>query len=146
MIVGQKFNMLTVLEKTDKKTKAGKYLYKCKCDCGNIVYYISSDLKSNRSCGCWRRSRARIDEILKKMQYVENTSISLISRKTLNSNNTSGFNGVSFDKTRGKWKAYIKLQYKTIFLGRFDTFEKAVQARSEAEELYYKPIIDKYKK
>ena len=80
------------------------------------------------------------------MQYVENTSISLISNKTINSNNTSGFRGVSWDKSRKKWRAYIKLKYKTRFLGRFNTFEEAVEARLAAEEKYYKPLIEKYKK
>lgn len=136
--------MITVLEKTNRKNKQGRILYKCKCDCGNIVYYNSSDLKQNRSCGCWRKSRARINKTLKTMKYVENTSISLISKKTLNSNNTSGFRGVSYDKTRNKWRAYIKLQYKNKNLGRFDIFEEAAQARLDAEDKYYKPIIDKY--
>lgn len=136
--------MITVLEKTNKKNKQGRVLYKCKCDCGNIVYYNSSDLKQNKSCGCWRKSRARINKTLETMKYVENTSISLISKKTLNSNNTSGFRGVSYDKTRNKWRAYIKLQYKNKHLGRFDTFKEAAQARLEAEDKYYKPIIDKY--
>lgn len=144
--VGYKIGMLEVLEKTTKKNKQGRILYKCKCECGNIVYYTSSDIKQNRSCGCWRKSRARINEMLETMKYIDNTSIALISKTTLNSNNTSGFRGVSYDKSRNKWRAYIKLQYKTKFLGRFDTFEQAVQARLEAEEKYYKPIIEKHNK
>ena len=58
----------------------------------------------------------------------------------------SGFRGVSWDKSRKKWRAYIKLKYKTRFLGRFNTFEEAVEARLAAEEKYYKPLIEKYKK
>lgn len=145
-LTGRKFDMLYVIEKTNKKNNKGRVLYKCKCECGNIVYYTSSDIKQNRSCGCWRKSRARINEMLETMKYIDNTSIALISKTTLNSNNTSGFRGVSYDKSRNKWRAYIKLQYKTINLGRFNTFEKAVQARLEAEEKYYKPIIEKHNK
>lgn len=143
---GYKIGMLTVIEKTDRRNKQGRILYKCKCECGNIVYYNSSDFKKNVSCGCWRKSRKRIDKMMSTMQYVENTSIALIKKTTLNTNNTSGFKGVSYDKTRNKWRAYIRLQYKTIELGRFDTFKKAVRARLEAEDRYYKPIIEKYKK
>ena len=33
-LTGQKFGLLTALEKTDKKNKT--YFWKCKCDCGNI--------------------------------------------------------------------------------------------------------------
>lgn len=144
--VGYKIGMITVLEKTKRKNNQGRPLYKCKCECGNIVYYNSSDFKRIVSCGCWRKSRARINKMMNTMQYVENTSISLISSRTVNSNNTSGFRGVSYDKTRNKWRAYIKLQYKTRFLGRFDTFEEAAEVRLAAEEKYYKPLIEKYKK
>ena len=144
-LIGQKIGMLVVLEKTNKRNKQGRVLYKCQCECGNIVYYNSSDLKQNVSCGCWRKSRARIDKMMRTMQYVENTSISLIKKTTINSNNTSGFMGVSYDKTRDKWRAYIRLQYKTKHLGRFNTLEEAIEARLEAEDIYYKPIIDKYK-
>lgn len=138
-LIGSKVNMLTIIDRISKGT------YKCQCECGKVVNYTLSELKRNRSCGCWRKSRDRIDEVLKTMQYVENTSISLIKKTTTNSNNTSGFRGVSYDKTRDKWRAYIKLQYKTKNIGRFNTLEEAIQARLEAEEKYYKPMIDKYK-
>ena len=35
---------------------------------------------------------------------------------------------------------------KSIHLGYFDTLEKAIKARKEAEEKYFKPILEKYKK
>lgn len=144
--VGYKIGMITVLEKTKQKNNQGRLLYKCKCECGNIVYYTSSDFKRIVSCGCWRKSRARIDKMMNTMKYVENTSITLINKTTINSNNTSGFRGVSWDKSSKKWRAYIKLKYKTRFLGRFNTFEEAVEERLTAEEKYYKPLIEKYKK
>lgn len=46
----------------------------------------------------------------------------------LNSSNTSGFRGVSFNKARGKWVAYVD----TLQLGAFDTIEEAVAARDSA--------------
>lgn len=144
--VGFETGMLKVLEKTNKRDKQNRVLYKCQCECGNIAYYNSSDLKRCVSCGCWRKSRKRIDKMLQTMEYVENTSISLIKQHNLNSNNTSGFRGVSYDKARNKWRAYIRLKYETKALGRFDTLEEAVKARIKAEEKYYKPIIDKYSK
>lgn len=64
-IVGQKFNKLTVLERagTDRNRNS---LWKCKCECGNIVITTAKSLKSNHklSCGCDTRSRGE--------QYVEN--------------------------------------------------------------------------
>lgn len=51
-LVGQKFNKLTVLEKTNQRTN-GKIVWKCQCDCGNIHYVHTSNLKNGsvKSCG-----------------------------------------------------------------------------------------------
>lgn len=51
----------------------------------------------------------------------------------LSSNNKSGYKGVHWDKSRNKWIASIKLNYKTIHLGRFDSIEDAINARQKAE-------------
>lgn len=48
-------------------------------------------------------------------------------------NNTSGHTGVFFCKQTGKWSAQIKVNYKHINLGRFDTIEQAVNVRERAK-------------
>lgn len=58
--------------------------------------------------------------------------------KGLQSNNTSGVTGVSWDNKRNKWYAQIHLNGKHIHLGYFDNFENAVNARKKAEEKYFK--------
>lgn len=45
-----------------------------------------------------------------------------------NSLNTSGLKGASFDRKTGKWLATIKLDGKTIYLGKFPTVEEAHDA------------------
>ncbi|MEK0418306.1 MAG: hypothetical protein RI949_2312 [Pseudomonadota bacterium] len=45
--------------------------------------------------------------------------------------------GVCFDKARGKWLAYYKLNRKTKILGRFDTKELARAARDAAVKREY---------
>ena len=52
-LVGKKFNMLTVLEKTNQRER-GMVVWKCQCDCGNICYVAGTKLRDNRvkSCGC----------------------------------------------------------------------------------------------
>jgi hypothetical protein len=45
-----------------------------------------------------------------------------------NSNNTSGYKGVSFDAERGKWKARIVKNGKETFIGRFQTAQEAHDA------------------
>ena len=54
-----KFGRLTVVEKTnihsDRTSDRGAYLWKCKCECGNICYYSRYALITPygiRSCGC----------------------------------------------------------------------------------------------
>lgn len=50
----------------------------------------------------------------------------------LQSNNTSGFKGVSWDKIRGKWQANIKKNGRMFNLGRFDRKEDAASAYEHA--------------
>ena len=53
------------------------------------------------------------------------------------SNNTSGYTGVLWDKAKNKWMARIKVNYKQIFLGYYDTLEKAIEVRKQAEIKYF---------
>lgn len=49
------------------------------------------------------------------------------------SHNTSGERGVSWHKQTNRWRAYIKVNGKTLHLGLFTTLERAVDARKKAE-------------
>jgi HNH endonuclease/AP2 domain len=55
----------------------------------------------------------------------------------LKKNNTSGYPGVNFIKTSGKWRARITFNRKEIRLGNYDSFEEAVKARKEGEKKYF---------
>lgn len=46
--------------------------------------------------------------------------------------NTTGVTGVYFSKARKKYVAQIRVNYKPIFLGNYDTLEEAAAARAEA--------------
>jgi hypothetical protein len=50
--------------------------------------------------------------------------------------NTTGKIGVSWDKDRGKYVATIRVNYKQIYLGRFEYLEDAIAKRVQAEEEY----------
>lgn len=52
-------------------------------------------------------------------------------------NNTSGFKGVSFHKRAGKWRADIKVNYRPIYLGLFATREDAHAAYCAAATRYF---------
>jgi hypothetical protein len=50
--------------------------------------------------------------------------------------NTSGHVGVTFDKVRCMWVAQIKVERKTIHLGRYEEKSEAISARRAAERKY----------
>ncbi len=50
--------------------------------------------------------------------------------------NISGVCGVSWDKSRKRWTARIKVDGKYLFLGKFAEFHEAVNARKNSEILY----------
>ena len=62
-----------------------------------------------------------------------------IRNKKIMSNNKSGVTGVSLDKKRNQWVAYINTSQKRIYLGSFKKFEKAVKTRWVAEKKYKFP-------
>ena len=55
----------------------------------------------------------------------------------LRTNNTSTVTGVSWHSRDNVWEVHITLKRKNIYLGRFDNFEDAVNARKEAERKYF---------
>lgn len=52
--------------------------------------------------------------------------------------NKSGIKGVSFETYTGRWKATIRVDGKSISIGRFDSIENAAKARKLAEQQYFK--------
>ena len=54
-----------------------------------------------------------------------------------NQHNQTRAKGCYWDKHANKWKAQIYLNYKNIFLGYYDTEEKAHQAYLTAKEKYH---------
>lgn len=58
--------------------------------------------------------------------------------RSLQSNNKSGFKGVTFCKRTDSWMAQIGIGRKTLFLGRYKNIEDAVLARKVAEKKYHK--------
>ena len=57
-LIGQKFGRLTVLQKTDKR-RQGSVIWKCLCQCGNIIDVCSVELINGdtQSCGCYQKDR-----------------------------------------------------------------------------------------
>ena len=55
-----------------------------------------------------------------------------LSNKGITKSNTSGYKGVSFNRTKKKWMASIKVNKKSINLGYFLTPEEASEAYKAA--------------
>lgn len=69
-ITNQRFGKLIALYPTQKRNSDGSILWHCKCDCGNQLDVISSNLNNGHtiSCGCFSGSTGeeKISEILRK--------------------------------------------------------------------------------
>lgn len=61
-ITGRKFNMLTAIRPSEKKSSNGSMYWICCCDCGNYTECTYSNLKrfKNTSCGCNKRSNKEV--------------------------------------------------------------------------------------
>ena len=54
-----------------------------------------------------------------------------------NSNNTSGYKGVTWDKERKKWAVQIMINGKHIYCGRYDDVVEAAAAHNKAAKKYH---------
>lgn len=146
---GQRFGKLIALKQEFRNNKSG---YLCQCDCGNTTWVATSSLKLGRtkSCGCiYNKSIANNSKVKKYIEenYKENTNLKIIERaikNKQNKNNTSGVKGVYWIKSQQKWGAYIDIQKERKYLGCYTDIESAKRSRKEAEEKYFKPLLDKY--
>lgn len=131
-LVGFRFGRLNVLQKTDKRQRK-EFLYRCVCDCGNIVYQTSYNLKSGhaRSCGCLQPESAKK---VAAGHFRNGTKVTNFIKKPI-SNNTTGYLGVTTYQQGGRTKYQAQLQYQRKHYQKkgFDTAEEAYAARLKLE-------------
>ena len=150
-ITGIKYGRLTAIEYTGKGRAQGE-IWKCVCECGNIVERTKDSLVNNNnivSCGCrtqemYRENAKLANKKLKETDWIEGTAISKITREKLLKNNTSGVTGVSWCSSRKKWVAQIEFKGKHYSLGRYEDKEKAIEIRKEAEEKLFGEFLEWY--
>lgn len=106
----------------NKNTEHINLLHRLLMDCPDdkVVDHINHNTLDNR------KSNLRI---CTKYENNKNTRLS--------KNNTSGTTGVYWNKLKNKWQAGIKVNYKQIHLGYFETKEEAIEARKQAEIDYF---------
>lgn len=121
------------------------------CWCKNKRgYIISTDGKTRKTILLHRVITNCLNELVpdhihgKETRYdnrKSNLRICSTQENCMNSglykNNTSGVTGVIWHKRDKIWESWIRVNYKKIYLGRFEKFEDAVKARKQAEEKYF---------
>lgn len=137
--INKKFNHLTLIKNLNKVDKNNSKLALFKCDCGNIKEIAFTQVLRNeiKSCGC---KQGKLSQEDKNKQ--QNNLLKTYTDGTIKSNKSTGICGIS--KENNKYRARIQINKKPKHIGYFDNIEDAIKARKEAEEKYFKPILDKY--
>ena len=145
--IGKRFGMLTVLEKTAETVRHGSTwspLWKCRCDCGNIVLVRLDSITSGniKSCGC-QENKGKTEKMREAAGFIDGTQVSKI-RRILEHNAVAADEemiGVTYDPKTQKWRAHLTFQGVKHQLGYYDTLRKAADVRREAERKWFEPIL-----
>lgn len=125
-LIGKRFGKLVVIEELERSNR-GQARYKCKCDCGNEIEVLGSNLLYDQtySCGCFR----------KISWYSDKISIA----------NKSGVRGVHYHNSTKRWVAKLTVKGK-VYKKEFKEFDDAVKYRKQLEDKYHKEFKDEYNK
>lgn len=139
---GKRFGRLLVLGQADGMDDSSR-LWRCRCDCGNEIVCAEGNLRygTTKSCGCFQEEQ-RKENMRNAIHFVDGTCVERIASRKNFSNNTSGHRGVYRQGKR--WRALIGFQGKLHYLGSFERYEDAVEARVRAEEAMYDPFLGDY--
>ncbi len=140
-IEGLRYGSLTAIERSDKYIEptghGKKFLWKCLCDCGAVVYRLPEKLRDDVYSACDKcTSEKAVAAMIQNAGFVEGTQLKKISSKKLSANNKSGVRGVFFNNRTGKWRAMLKFKGVTHYLGEYKDIEDAKKARYSAEQKY----------
>lgn len=149
-IAGMRFGHLTALERSEqyivRKDYGKRYMWKCICDCGAIVYRLPEKLKHDIDSACDNcQAQMKISAMVENAGFIEGTQLTKISNTQPTAANTSGVRGVIWNKRTQKWRAMLVFQRKSHYLGEYRDFNDAVKARKTAEEKYYLPFLENLK-
>lgn len=134
-LLNNRYGRLLVIEKTDKREHGQEVVYRCQCDCGNIIEVRSGLLSQGKrkSCGCLYRD-TRIKDMARlnsAKKYVDGVHVGAFDNRS-NKNNTSGFKGVS--KHHNGYRAKITVKGRTYYGTTRKTKEEAYKDRLKMEE------------
>jgi len=141
-LAGKTFGHLKVIDFAEMKYGVSWWL--CECECGTRKVLRGNSLVNDLviSCGCVNKVNQQNITNIAKENYKDGTSLAMIRSTKIPVTNTSGTKGVSWNKQKQKWRAYIIFKRVQIELGCYADLADAIAARKAAEDKYYKPILD----
>ena len=139
-IAGKRFGKLVALYPMDKLGVTGSVIWKCRCDCGNEVEVAVADLNkgNNKSCGCLKIKYQHL--VRERLHLVDGTCIEWLDGRKSRLDNTSGFRGV-YKKKSGKYSVSIGFKKKIYYIGTYEEYDDAVEARLRAENLIHDGFV-----
>ena len=142
-LTGKRFGRLTAEYPTERRDRKGSVYWHCRCDCGKDAEVTEDGLVfgNNLSCGCLKRENQK--HVSEQLHRVDGTCVEWLEKRKSRRDNTSGFRGVCRMKN-GKYRAMIGFKGERFYLGTYDSMEKAVQARMEAESEIHDAFVKKY--
>ena len=145
-LTGQRFGKLTALAPAENIGGCTAWL--CRCDCGQETVVITKRLRDGHrtSCGCDNENFGKPPNVAGRasLTYVEGTCVEMIRSDTVRRNNTSGVPGVDWLTRTRRWRASICFKGVRRYLGCFESFDDAVEARKRAEAELHLPFLEKY--
>ena len=142
-LTGQRFGRLTALYLTGKRDKKGSLYWHCRCDCGNEADVTEDSLVygNYRSCGCLKKEIQK--DITNKLHRIDGTCVEWIEKRKHRKDNTSGFRGVCRRKN-GSYSVSIGFKRHQFYLGVYQNYDDAVNARLEAEHSVHDAFVEGY--
>ncbi len=148
-LTGQRFGKLTVLEPAENID--GRTAWRCRCDCGRECVIKTVNLRNGKAKNCSYvhelpsppdgKARSRGEGGRASLTYIDGTCVEMLQAKTIRSNNHSGVTGVEWRPAKHQWRATICFKGKRYYLGGFQKFQDAVDARKRAEETLLNPFL-----
>lgn len=142
-LTGEKFGRLKIIEKLGIR-KQGRIVWRCRCDCGNYINVISTNLTTGetKSCGCLKKELE--DKNLREdydHKRVDGVVLPLFKDKEPRKDSSTGYRGVSKYYTRKskelRYRAWLTVNGKQYYKSGFRTPEGAYyNGRLKLEELH----------
>lgn len=136
-LTGRQFGLLTAMYPTEQRDKRGSVYWHCVCECGNTIDVPAAGLihAHNRSCGCLKEQNQKA--IADRRHLVDGTCVEVLEKRKKRRDNESGFRGVFRLKNSNRYRVDIGFKGKRYYVGLFDDYDEAVQARLKAENLIH---------